>query len=125
MCLVCILSVLPCHLFAHFRFLKFKSRIFLLLQVDDTRVIRFLLSTEIIPTCLPAMEMGSVLSKTVECHLNAIIMFFFVLFFTFFRGNGTLSIEQLGVLGFIMPQVIIVMIHVGNIMYLSLTCIDV
>ncbi|KAA3477862.1 cell differentiation protein RCD1-like protein [Gossypium australe] len=37
-----------------------------LLQVDDTEVISFLLSTEIIPLCLRTMEMGSELSKTVE-----------------------------------------------------------
>lgn len=35
-------------------------------QVDDTEVISFLLSTEIIPLCLRTMEMGSELSKTVE-----------------------------------------------------------
>ncbi|RXI03456.1 hypothetical protein DVH24_004108 [Malus domestica] len=35
--------------------------------VDDTEVISFLLSTEIIPLCLRTMEMGSELSKTVEC----------------------------------------------------------
>lgn len=37
-----------------------------LYQVDDTEVISFLLSTEIIPLCLRTMEMGSELSKTVE-----------------------------------------------------------
>lgn len=36
------------------------------LQVDDTEVISFLLSTEIIPLCLRTMEMGSELSKTVS-----------------------------------------------------------
>lgn len=36
-------------------------------QVDDTEVISFLLSTEIIPLCLRTMEMGSELSKTVSC----------------------------------------------------------
>lgn len=35
-------------------------------QVDDTEVINFLLSTEIIPLCLRTMEMGSELSKTVS-----------------------------------------------------------
>jgi len=35
-------------------------------QVDDTEVISFLLSTEIIPLCLRSMEMGSELSKTVK-----------------------------------------------------------
>lgn len=35
-------------------------------QVDDTEVISFLLSTEIIPLCLRTMEMGSELSKTVK-----------------------------------------------------------
>lgn len=39
-------------------------------QVDDTEVISFLLSTEIIPLCLRTMEMGSELSKTVEILLN-------------------------------------------------------
>jgi CCR4-NOT transcription complex subunit 9 len=41
--------------------------IFLLviMQVDDTEVINFLLQTEIIPLCLRTMEMGSELSKTV------------------------------------------------------------
>ncbi|KAJ6754111.1 hypothetical protein OIU79_026863 [Salix purpurea] len=38
-----------------------------LVKVDDTEVISFLLSTEIIPLCLRTMEMGSELSKTVEC----------------------------------------------------------
>ena len=37
-----------------------------LYQVDDTEVISFLLSTEIIPLCLRTMEMGSELSKTVK-----------------------------------------------------------
>ncbi|PHT43943.1 Cell differentiation protein RCD1 -like protein [Capsicum baccatum] len=36
-----------------------------LVKVDDTEVISFLLSTEIIPLCLRTMEMGSELSKTV------------------------------------------------------------
>ncbi|KAI9403027.1 hypothetical protein POPTR_001G359300v4 [Populus trichocarpa] len=39
-----------------------------LVKVDDTEVISFLLSTEIIPLCLRTMEMGSELSKTVECY---------------------------------------------------------
>ncbi|RYR28179.1 hypothetical protein Ahy_B01g052296 isoform A [Arachis hypogaea] len=37
-----------------------------LVKVDDTEVISFLLSTEIIPLCLRTMEMGSELSKTVK-----------------------------------------------------------
>ncbi|KAF9589722.1 hypothetical protein IFM89_027997 [Coptis chinensis] len=37
-----------------------------LVQVDDTEVITFLLSTEIIPICLRAMEIGSQLSKIVS-----------------------------------------------------------
>nr|DAD48752.1 TPA_asm: hypothetical protein HUJ06_018689 [Nelumbo nucifera] len=37
-----------------------------LVKVDDTEVISFLLSTEIIPLCLRTMEMGSELSKTVS-----------------------------------------------------------
>ena len=36
-----------------------------LVKVDDTEVINFLLSTEIIPLCLRTMELGSELSKTV------------------------------------------------------------
>lgn len=39
---------------------------FSIYQVDDTEVISFLLSTEIIPLCLRTMEMGSELSKTVS-----------------------------------------------------------
>ncbi|RYR45436.1 hypothetical protein Ahy_A07g031264 isoform A [Arachis hypogaea] len=44
-----------------------------LVKVDDTEVISFLLSTEIIPLCLRTMELGSELSKTVEftCFLVA------------------------------------------------------
>lgn len=38
-------------------------------QVDDTEVISFLLSTEIIPLCLRTMEMGSELSKTVATFI--------------------------------------------------------
>ncbi|GJW65601.1 CCR4-NOT transcription complex subunit 9-like protein, partial [Tanacetum coccineum] len=37
-----------------------------LVKVDDTEVISFLLSTEIIPLCLRTMEMGSELSKTLS-----------------------------------------------------------
>lgn len=40
-----------------------------MLQVDDTEVINFLLSTEIIPLCLRTMEMGSELSKTVATFI--------------------------------------------------------
>mmetsp|Transcript_14014 Transcript_14014/g.16977 ORF Transcript_14014/g.16977 Transcript_14014/m.16977 type:complete len:305 (+) Transcript_14014:203-1117(+) len=40
-----------------------------LVKVDDTDVINFLLSTEIIPLCLRAMEMGSELSKTVATFI--------------------------------------------------------
>ena len=39
------------------------------LQVDDTEVINFLLTTEIIPLCLRTMEMGSELSKTVATFI--------------------------------------------------------
>lgn len=39
-------------------------------QVDDTDVVNFLLSTEIIPLCLRTMEMGSELSKTVRGALQ-------------------------------------------------------
>lgn len=38
-------------------------------QVDDTGVISFLLSTEIIPLCLRTMEAGSELSKTVATFI--------------------------------------------------------
>eukprot|EP00976_Prorocentrum_cordatum_P101245 1192551-Prorocentrum_minimum.AAC.5 len=38
-------------------------------HVDDTDVINFLLSTEIIPLCLRTMEMGSELSKTVATFI--------------------------------------------------------
>ena len=40
-----------------------------LVKVDDTDVINFLLSTEIIPLCLRIMEMGSELSKTVATFI--------------------------------------------------------
>ena len=40
-----------------------------LLQVDDTDVINFLLTTEIIPLCLRTMELGSELSKTVATFI--------------------------------------------------------
>lgn len=39
------------------------------MQVDDTEVINFLLTTEIIPLCLRTMEMGSELSKTVATFI--------------------------------------------------------
>lgn len=39
------------------------------MQIDDTDVINFLLSTEIIPLCLRTMEMGSELSKTVATFI--------------------------------------------------------
>lgn len=37
--------------------------------MDDTEVINFLLSTEIIPLCLRTMETGSELSKTVATFI--------------------------------------------------------
>ncbi|KAJ1389543.1 Armadillo-like helical [Sesbania bispinosa] len=40
-----------------------------LVKVDDTEVIAFLLSTEIIPLCLRTMEIGSELSKTVATFI--------------------------------------------------------
>ncbi|GAB2277764.1 CCR4-NOT transcription complex subunit 9 [Dionaea muscipula] len=40
-----------------------------LVKVDDTEVISFLLSTEIIPLCLRTMETGSELSKTVATFI--------------------------------------------------------
>ncbi|XXG77242.1 hypothetical protein AAC387_Pa08g1427 [Persea americana] len=40
-----------------------------LVKVDDSEVISFLLSTEIIPLCLRTMEMGSELSKTVATFI--------------------------------------------------------
>ena len=39
------------------------------MKVDDTEVINFLLSTEIIPLCLRTMELGSELSKTVATFI--------------------------------------------------------
>ncbi|KAG5027298.1 hypothetical protein JHK86_023212 [Glycine max] len=46
-----------------------------LVKVDDTEVISFLLSTEIIPLCLRTMEMGSELSKTVEFSDSLFLVF--------------------------------------------------
>ncbi|KAL9319836.1 hypothetical protein ACSQ67_011675 [Phaseolus vulgaris] len=46
-----------------------------LVKVDDTEVISFLLSTEIIPLCLRTMEMGSELSKTVEFTDSILLVF--------------------------------------------------
>ncbi len=40
-----------------------------LVKVDDTEVINFLLSTEIIPLCRRTMETGSELSKTVATFI--------------------------------------------------------
>ncbi|GLC45805.1 CCR4-NOT transcription complex subunit 9 [Pleodorina starrii] len=40
-----------------------------LVKVDDTDVINFLLSTEIIPLCLKTMELGTELSKTVATFI--------------------------------------------------------
>ena len=40
-----------------------------LVKMDDTEVINFLLSTEIIPLCLRTMELGSALSKTVATFI--------------------------------------------------------
>ncbi|KAM7498913.1 hypothetical protein LguiA_023327 [Lonicera macranthoides] len=40
-----------------------------LVKVDDTKIISFLLSSEIIPLCLRTMEMGSELSKTVATFI--------------------------------------------------------
>ena len=40
------------------------------LQNDNTEVINFLLSTEIIPLCLRIMETGSELSKTVKAFFT-------------------------------------------------------
>ncbi|XP_047338422.1 CCR4-NOT transcription complex subunit 9-like [Impatiens glandulifera] len=54
-----------------FEFLRLTSLgvIGALVKVDDTDVISFLLSTEIIPLCLRTMEMGSELSKTVATFI--------------------------------------------------------
>ena len=49
---------------AYFAFMSLSG-----VQVDDTEVINFLLSTEIIPLCLRTMEMGSELSKTVATFI--------------------------------------------------------
>lgn len=51
-------------------------RLMAFLQVDDSEVISFLLSTEIIPLCLRTMEMGSELSKTVSDGTN--LSFFYL-----------------------------------------------
>ncbi|CAN4117366.1 unnamed protein product [Withania somnifera] len=54
------------------RMLFLNGNHFLLIKmgfVDDTEVISFLLSTEIIPLCLRTMEMGSELSKTVATFI--------------------------------------------------------
>jgi CCR4-NOT transcription complex subunit 9 len=40
-----------------------------LVKMDDTEVINFLLTTEIIPLCLRIMETGSELSKTVATFI--------------------------------------------------------
>ena len=39
-------------------------------QTEDSDVITFLLSTEIIPLCLKIMDAGTELSKTVCCPVN-------------------------------------------------------
>ena len=49
--------------------LPYRRRLLTRLQVDDTAVINFLLSTEIIPLCLRTMELGSELSKTVATFI--------------------------------------------------------
>ena len=49
--------------------IEFREAVWLWAQVDDTEVINFLLSTEIIPLCLRTMEMGSELSKTVATFI--------------------------------------------------------
>ena len=41
----------------------------IVIQVDDTEVVNFLLQTEIIPLCLRIMETGSELSKTVATFI--------------------------------------------------------
>jgi CCR4-NOT transcription complex subunit 9 len=46
-----------------------------LVKVDDTEVINFLLSTEIIPLCLRIMESGSELSKTVATFIVQKILY--------------------------------------------------
>ncbi|KAM3343261.1 hypothetical protein P3S68_025350 [Capsicum galapagoense] len=50
-----------------------------LVKVDDTEVISFLLSTEIIPLCLRTMEMGSELSKTVSASPKPVSNYIFPL----------------------------------------------
>lgn len=74
------LHVLKCNIYhVHlmvFVLLHYRWQIFftvISLQVDDTEVISFLLSTEIIPLCLRTMEMGSELSKTVDCFLKSFL----------------------------------------------------
>lgn len=61
-CSLCLTKLTPLHL-------HWQNDTTCFLQVDDTEVINFLLSTEIIPLCLRTMEMGSELSKTVATFI--------------------------------------------------------
>ena len=68
------LLLVPIQLAAHHRLLHIHTYLrhhpaCCMAQVDDTEVINFLLSTEIIPLCLRTMEMGSELSKTVATFI--------------------------------------------------------
>uniref|UniRef100_A0A3Q7J5N7 Cell differentiation protein rcd1 n=1 Tax=Solanum lycopersicum TaxID=4081 RepID=A0A3Q7J5N7_SOLLC len=69
-----VMSTVSCHCVAshpdtRMLFLNGLRREVLNPYVDDTEVISFLLSTEIIPLCLRTMEMGSELSKTVATFI--------------------------------------------------------
>ena len=63
---ICFIVPVPFSKFAIRNYMLFLCLTLCSLQVDDTDVINFLLSTEIIPLCLRTMEMGSELSKTVR-----------------------------------------------------------
>ena len=61
---------------------------FVIMQVDDTEVISFLLQTEIIPLCLRTMEMGSELSKTVCSYPTQFLFEYQRLFLLLSSGKG-------------------------------------
>jgi hypothetical protein len=66
---------------------------FVVMQVDDTEVISFLLQTEIIPLCLRTMEMGSELSKTV-CSMPTQFLFKYqCLFLLLSTGKGVIGFK--------------------------------
>ncbi|WVY92381.1 hypothetical protein V8G54_031469 [Vigna mungo] len=75
-----------------------------LVKVDDTEVISFLLSTEIIPLCLRTMEMGSELSKTVE-FTDSLFLVFVSTCVYLSRSNTT--IYDLSVATFIVQKILL------------------